>query len=264
MLAQRRISKSISQDDLLFIIRHDGPKLKRLHEFLNWKDVRKNVKSSEETNPSNTIPFEVEEEEDEETVEAMSVSASTVTLPKAKPVQPPPTKPTSKKRSYYYWDCLSALVAEATEGTCLDFPPIDNLEALEDPQEEITRRLQEADRLTRSMSKAEYMEFTECRQASFTYKKAKKFRDWLGIPTTVTEYRLSDDVLEILGFLAAECVREITVGALKFSKSDLSESGKDEEQPPVVSLFRPPFQKSAIRPKHISMYLEQNFLYSTH
>ena len=36
--------RSISTDDLIFLIRHDKAKVSRLKTFLSWKDVRKNVK----------------------------------------------------------------------------------------------------------------------------------------------------------------------------------------------------------------------------
>lgn len=61
------------------------------------------------------------------------------------------------------------------------------------------------------MTKEEYMEFAECRQASFTYKKAKKFRDWLGFSE---RYKPSDDLLDIIGFLLWEFLRKLTIEAL--------------------------------------------------
>lgn len=254
MLAQRRGSKSISPEDMVFVIRHDVAKLKRLREFLNWKDVRKNVKQTEETNAANAssvIPFDMDAvaEEEDEAAETMSVSAAPLARPKAATAP----KPNPKKRAYCYWDCLASLVAEATEGAILDMEPIDYDEELEELKQDRLRRLQEADRVTRDMSKAEYMEFTECRQASFTYKKAKKFRDWLGIPLAVTEYRLSDDVLEILGFLASETVRQITEGAIQFRER---EPGGWEEDVAAVSLFQAPRLKEPVAVSHVVAYLE--------
>lgn len=40
--------KSISTADLIFLIRHDKAKVSRLKTFLSWKDVRKNVKDSDD------------------------------------------------------------------------------------------------------------------------------------------------------------------------------------------------------------------------
>jgi transcription initiation protein SPT3 len=38
----------MSPEDLIFLIRHDRPKVNRLRTYLSWKDVRKNVKDSSE------------------------------------------------------------------------------------------------------------------------------------------------------------------------------------------------------------------------
>ncbi len=48
VLANRRGSKSIAIVDLIFQIRHDRAKVSRLKTFLSWKDVRKNVKDSDD------------------------------------------------------------------------------------------------------------------------------------------------------------------------------------------------------------------------
>ena len=58
------------------------------------------------------------------------------------------------------------------------------------------------------------MEYSECRQASFTFKKAKKFRDWIMFAKYV-DIKPNDDIVEILGYLAWEIVRIITDTALK-------------------------------------------------
>lgn len=47
-LANRRGSKSISIIDLVFQIRHDKARVARLKNFLYWKDIRKNVKDSDD------------------------------------------------------------------------------------------------------------------------------------------------------------------------------------------------------------------------
>ena len=47
-LATRRGSKSISTDDLFMLIRHDRAKISRLRHFLQWKDVRRSVKDSDD------------------------------------------------------------------------------------------------------------------------------------------------------------------------------------------------------------------------
>ena len=46
-LAIRRNSKFLAAEDLIFLIRHDRPKVNRLRTYLSWKDVRKNAKDSD-------------------------------------------------------------------------------------------------------------------------------------------------------------------------------------------------------------------------
>jgi transcription initiation protein SPT3 len=260
----------------LFITRHDGPKLKRLKDFLTWKDIRKNIKQSEETtvaNVASTLPFEigeVVEEEDEEPNNDSAVAlpskagSSAPGLPAGKPAATAASSQASaRRRAYFFWDVLSSLVCDLSDGNIRDLDPIDTDLNSGQIKEESLRRLRDADQLTRTMTKAEYIEYTECRQASFTYKKAKKFRDWIGIPLSVTEYRLSDEVLEIVGFMASELVRRITEGALHHLEQDKPSNaagagGSPEDDLAMGGLFKAPQQKTPILPRHIQAFvLEQ-------
>lgn len=81
------------------------------------------------------------------------------------------------------------------------------------------------------MTKEEYIEYAECRQASFTYKKSKKFREWLGFSE---KYRPSDDIFEIIGFLLWEFLRKLTQDALLASRSRSSHSGSTHFFPEEV------------------------------
>jgi len=45
-VAQKRGSRTMSPEDIIFIIRHDKTKLNRILDHLSWKDVRKNVKQA--------------------------------------------------------------------------------------------------------------------------------------------------------------------------------------------------------------------------
>ena len=42
------------------------------------------------------------------------------------------------------------------------------------------QRLKQADERTKGMNAEEYLHFSECRQASFTFRKGKRFREWAG------------------------------------------------------------------------------------
>lgn len=113
------------------------------------------------------------------------------------------------------------------------------------------------------MTKEEYIEFAECRQASFTYKKSKKFRDWLGPfagphgAVSGVMSKPSDDVLEILGFLLWEGLRRLTLTALRVQQ--LEEASKVEEKTNSVyltalkasSIFAKPSLRKALQPRHI-------------
>jgi len=145
-------------------------------------------------------------------------------------------------------------------------------------------RLKEADDVTRQMTREEYQHYSDCRQASFTYRKAKRFREFLNLPSHL-DLRANDDTVDIVGFLAFEMVRSLTIAGLEVKKS-LEESylhedytsspisGKrklgmsgdsankrrredspDCEQPsalPTCSLFLPPPEaRTPLRPEHI-------------
>lgn len=99
-----------------------------------------------------------------------------------------------------------------------------------------------ADALTRSMTRAEYLEWTECRQASFTYKKTKKFREWLS-PTAVTDYRVNDELLEMFGLLAFIFVELLTSAALSVDGDDCKPADTNLF---AVSLFAKPSAKTAL------------------
>ena len=123
------------------------------------------------------------------------------------------------------------------------------------------------------MTKDEYLKYTEQRQASFTHRKAARFKEFLNLPPHM-QLRANDDTTDILGFLAFEVVRSLCVDALAIKSrlelisgdapsaaSNLS-TGVDGEPPakrpklefaaPVCSLFLPPAEpRSALKPEHI-------------
>lgn len=164
----------------------------------------------------------------------------------------------------------------------------------------LTSVFQEADDATRQMTREEYQHYADCRQATFTYRKgtslvglqsraisnscpiAKRFREFLNLPSHL-DLRSNDDTVDIVGFLAFEMVRSLTLAGLSVKKSleeayhreDYSSpvlgkrkvngvSGsvekrrredspdRDEYTMPVNSLFLPPPEaRTALRPEHI-------------
>ncbi|KAL4081493.1 hypothetical protein V8B97DRAFT_1923256 [Scleroderma yunnanense] len=153
------------------------------------------------------------------------------------------------------------------------------------------QRLKEADDATRQMTREEYQHYSDCRQASFTYRKAKRFRDFLNLPPHL-DLRANDDTIDIVGFLAFEMVRSLTLAGLEVKKSleesylrddyapsssspvlgkrkansqteaakrarreqmDSEEDDEGDDTPlPTSSLFLPPPEaRTALRPEHI-------------
>jgi transcription initiation protein SPT3 len=69
------------------------------------------------------------------------------------------------------------------------------------------------------MTREEYEHYSECRQASFTYRKAKRFREWANMASYI-DMRPNDDIIDILGFLTFEMVTTLTETALKIKKEE--------------------------------------------
>lgn len=230
-LAARRGSRAITINDLIFQIRDDAPKVSRLRTFLSWKDVRKNVKDSDDKGGDADIGA------GEDPVVAGPVDDTAKKNKKAKVGLP--------------WEPASFFNQEVPER-----------EDEEDEEEEemnfITlQRLRKADDRTRSMTKEEYITWSEFRQASFTYRKGKRFREWAGF-NHITDSKPSDDIVDILGFLTFEMVQTLTEEALKIKEHEdlLKQTTGDNAGPKkrklAQGLFDPPSEgKTPVEPRHI-------------
>ncbi|KAL1842628.1 hypothetical protein VTJ49DRAFT_4676 [Mycothermus thermophilus] len=235
-LAARRGSRSITINDLIFQIRDDAPKVSRLRTFLSWKDVRKNVKDS-----------------DDKGGEADLGAAED---PVGGVVAGGPVDDTAKKNK-------KAKVGLPWEPASFYSVEVPEREDEEDEEEEemnyITlQRLRKADERTKAMTKEEYVTWSEYRQASFTYRKGKRFREWAGFGI-VTDSKPSDDIVDILGFLTFEMVQTLTEEALKIKENeDLhrertgENAGKKRKLPGGGGLFDPPSEgRTPVEPRHI-------------
>src|SRR5262245_30639915 len=74
------------------------------------------------------------------------------------------------------------------------------------------------------MTKDEYVHYSECRQASFTYRKSKRFRDWVGMSNLIDSKPIPD-IIDVLGFLTFEIVATLTEEALMV-KADMEKTGE--------------------------------------
>ncbi|CRK11451.1 hypothetical protein BN1723_001789 [Verticillium longisporum] len=99
--------------------------------------------------------------------------------------------------------------------------------------------------------------------ASFTYRKGKRFREWAGFGI-VTDSKPSDDIVDILGFLTFEMVQTLTEGALKVKEQEdlvkaqsgggggVDGEGASKKRKAQQGLFDPPSEgKTPIEPRHV-------------
>jgi transcription initiation protein SPT3 len=150
------------------------------------------------------------------------------------------------------WDVSSYFSEQVPE--CED----DDEEEEEEMNAANMKRLKSADERTKNMTKEEYVHYSECRQASFTFRKAKRFRDWAGFGI-VTDSKPNDDIVDILGFLTFEIVQTLTEEALKVkAEEDLTKSrngdpaANSNKRKRETGLFDPPEEgRAPVGPKHI-------------
>ncbi|RAK73662.1 transcriptional regulator SPT3 [Aspergillus fijiensis CBS 313.89] len=240
-LATRRGVRSISTDDLIFLIRHDKAKVSRLKTFLSWKDVRKNVKDSDDKGGADAADFAAADD---------PIAGGVVAGP-----QDVASKPKNKRaRVGLAWDVNSFYSVQVPERE-------DEEDEEEEEQNYATlQRLAAADERTKHMTREEYVFWSECRQASFTYRKSKRFREWAGFGI-VTESKPNDDIVDILGFLTFEIVQTLTEEALKVKEREDREknrrggadNGEDsKKRKRETGLFDPPEEgRTPVEPKHI-------------
>ncbi|KAI1109195.1 TFIID-18kDa-domain-containing protein [Nemania sp. NC0429] len=191
--AARRGARTITINDLIFLIRDDAPKVSRLRTFLSWKDVRKSAKDSDEKGGDADL----------------GVGADDAAGAGPSGVEEAAKKNTNKKAKVKLpWEPSSYFSQEVPERE-------DEDDEEEEEMNSITKaRLEKADHRTSIMTREEYVTWSEYRQASFTYRKGKRFREWAGFGV-VTDSKPSDDIVDILGFLTFEMVQTLTEEAVK-------------------------------------------------
>ncbi|AOA63946.1 SAGA and SAGA-like transcriptional regulatory complexes subunit [Komagataella phaffii CBS 7435] len=205
--ALSRGTKSIVPEDVIFLIRHDKAKVNRLRTYLSWKDVRKNAKDQQSGDLADIGGDDLLDNSTSQVAASGAPGA---------PGSSSSTSMDSKMLSKYKkskirlpWELQFVFTEQ----------PLDtNEDDAEDEDERAAtlaslKRLKTNDERTKNMTKEEYVHWSECRQASFTFRKAKRFREWCGL-SHLAESRPSDDVIDILGFLTFEMVCSITEEAL--------------------------------------------------
>ena len=221
------------------MIRHDKAKTARLKTFLSWKDVRKTARDSDDKGG------DAADAAGDDALGGADVAGG-------------PTAPTgdlakrSKKKVKLPWDISSFFSEQLPEGEDEDD------EEEEEANAATIVRLKAADQRTKGMTRDEYVHYSECRQASFTYKKAKRFREWAGFGI-VTDSKPNDDIVDILGFLLYDIVQTLTEEALKVKlEEDLNKSrsgdsdAQSKKRKRETGLFDPPEEGTTpVTPKHV-------------
>lgn len=202
--AGMRGTKSIAPEDVIFLIRHDKAKVNRLRTYLSWKDVRKNAKDQESGGTESLI-------ESTETGGAGSGAAVGGTTDSSKML----TK-YKKLKIRLPWE-IQFIFSEQHLETAEENEQVDEDEKAATIAS--LKRLKMADDRTKNMTKEEYVHWSECRQASFTFRKAKRFREWAQI-SQICDSRPNDDVIDILGFLTFEIVCSLTEEAMTIKQSE--------------------------------------------
>lgn len=212
--------------------------MSRLRTFLSWKDVRKNVKDSDDKGGGDAADFAAADDA------AGAVAGPTDVA----------SKPKNKRAKVgLAWDVNSLFSVQIPERE-------DEEDEEEEEQNYATlQRLAAADERTKYMTKEEYVFWSECRQASFTYRKSKRFREWAGFGI-VTESKPNDDIVDILGFLTFEIVQTLTEEALKVKVREDHEKNRvggdngdnAKKRKRETGLFDPPEEgRTPIEPRHI-------------
>lgn len=215
--------------------------MSRLKTFLSWKDVRKNVKDSDDKGGGDADAVDFEDG---------------AAVPGANPSGPQKTTANKKAKLVLPWEVQSFYSEQVPERD-------DEEDEEEEEQNEATlARLASADERTRNMTKEEYVYWSDCRQASFTFRKGKRFKEWAGFGTII-DSKPNDDVVDILGFLTFEIVQTLTEEALKVKaaedlankklnqgRGDGDNSKKRKRE--VCSLFEMPEEgRTPVEPKHV-------------
>lgn len=221
--AGMRGTKSIAPEDVIFLIRNDKAKVNRLRTYLSWKDVRKNAKDQESGGTESLM---------ENDGAAGGIAGATTTA-----VQNNDSSKMllrfKKSKIRLPWE-LQFMFSEQHLETA------EESEQVDDEEKAATiaslKRLKMADDRTKNMTREEYVHWSECRQASFTFRKAKRFKEWAQI-SQLCDSRPNDDVIDILGFLTFEIVCSLTEEAMAIKNSEerliqiKTEKEKSQDQP---------------------------------
>ncbi|GAA5991968.1 hypothetical protein JCM5350_001325 [Sporobolomyces pararoseus] len=214
---QQQQPVQISIEDVLFVIRQETDKVERLKSYLSWKDVRKKTRAEPTTTTTTNTGGGDEDEIDgiEEPDKNLKIGKSLIHL------------------SWELGDPWREYLLDNTSSS--NSSSVENgiggggvLSKEEERAYKINREiLREANEMTEKMTREEYEQYSLARQASFVYRKSKKFRDFLLLDTATT---LTDELLDIFGFLAYELVRTLSRVGIVQARNRLLISASSQRQ----------------------------------
>ncbi|KAH6838364.1 transcription initiation factor IID, 18kD subunit-domain-containing protein [Chaetomium sp. MPI-CAGE-AT-0009] len=234
-LAARRGQSRFTTNDIIFQVRNDAGRLARLRNHMHWKQIRRRAKVKDD-DAANDLDLDdvddlIEDEDGHGDAEAPEVVDSN-----SDPSTPQPKKDGKVVMTSgpevsippLPWSVLSMFPHAA------EIPSLAALDSNEGARGEdssplpgsttnrwLLARLMKNDERTRAMTAEEYRAWSECRAASFTYRKKKIFREWCGLGV-IADHKAKDDVLEILGFLTSEWVHALTERALEVQQQEMA------------------------------------------
>ncbi|XP_069831978.1 transcription initiation protein SPT3 homolog isoform X3 [Dendropsophus ebraccatus] len=192
-VSQMRGARVISSEDILFLMRRDKKKLKRLLKYMVFRDYKSKVlKGIEEDDLEVTEYCRSQRDRNEKLAPNNTVN----------------------KRQKLAQDFLNSIDQTGELLALMEDDEIDEVKQ---------ERMERAEKQTRNMDSAQYAEFCESRQLSFS-KKASKFRDWLDCSSM--EIKPNAVAMEILAYLAYETVAQLVDLAL-LVKQDMSPKTSD-------------------------------------
>lgn len=176
-----RDGKFISLEDIGFVIRKDPFKLRRLLNFVNFKEMKSKIESKIDDRSSASEVMDVDPLYDESTSNNTKLEKSSDLIR-----EDPDLLKNNDNGMKFAW--MEPVVGEDTFQL---------------------NRLHEVDALTASMSREEYLEYAECRQSSFVYRKGKKFKEFIG------PWKLHENTIDVLGYICYEIIYNIVSAVVK-------------------------------------------------
>uniref|UniRef100_A0A8C1WUZ8 SPT3 homolog, SAGA and STAGA complex component n=1 Tax=Cyprinus carpio TaxID=7962 RepID=A0A8C1WUZ8_CYPCA len=173
-VALLRGARAISPEDIIFLMRKDKKKLRRLIRYMHFRDYKSRVLK--------TI-------EDEDLLDSDKYSSSS-------------SSSSVNKRQRLLQDFMSSIDQTG------EFLSLVEEEEVDEVKQE---RLERIEKMTRNMDSSQYSDFCESRQLSFC-KKASKFREWLDCSSL--DVKPNAMSMEILSYLAYETVAQVVDLAL--------------------------------------------------